>query len=120
MDTVINERAGVLLLAILIIGGVLAVMIWLYVLVGQAAHKRGRSSAGWILFAIVFSPLLAWIALLVLGETDVCRLRRIEDEEYHRARARARYSIDLREEERCNPSAETIDDRYRDRYTPIG
>ena len=41
---------------------------WLYiVLPWQMAERRDRSPVGWVLISIIFSPIVAIIALLVLG-----------------------------------------------------
>lgn len=36
-------------------------------LVGVFAGRLGRTGFGWFLLALLFSPLLAWLALLALG-----------------------------------------------------
>ena len=41
---------------------------WLYIVVpAQMAERRERSAMGWVLISIIFSPIIAIIALLVLG-----------------------------------------------------
>jgi hypothetical protein len=43
-------------------------VIWLYIVVpAQMAGRRDRSAIGWVLISLIFSPLAAIIALLVLG-----------------------------------------------------
>jgi hypothetical protein len=58
----------------------LALIFWLYIwLPASMAADRGRSSLGWVLLTIFFSPLITIIALLVLGptvETALARMRR--------------------------------------------
>lgn len=57
----------------------LAFVFWLYIwLPASMAADRGRSSVGWVILTIVFSPFITIIALLVLGptvETALARLR---------------------------------------------
>lgn len=45
----------------------LAVMIWLIlaIVIGAAASARGRSGGGWFLLALILSPLIAGLALLL-------------------------------------------------------
>lgn len=47
----------------------LAFLLWpvFAILVGVFAGRRGRTGVGWFLLALLFSPLLAWLALLALG-----------------------------------------------------
>lgn len=43
-------------------------VIWLYIVVpAQMAGRRDRSTVGWVLISLIFSPIVAIIALLVLG-----------------------------------------------------
>ena len=35
-------------------------------MIGSAAHARGRGSIGWFLAALIFSPVIAWMFLLLL------------------------------------------------------
>ena len=52
----------ILLLFALIFG------VWLYIfLPAKMAERRGRSAIGWVLISLIFSPLIAIIALWVLG-----------------------------------------------------
>ena len=45
-------------------------MIWLYIVVpAQMAGRRDRSALGWVLISLFFSPIIAIIALLVLGHS---------------------------------------------------
>ena len=48
---------------------------------GIMANKRGRDVFGWVVFALLLSPLLAIILLAFLGETKAKRLHRIQEEE---------------------------------------
>jgi hypothetical protein len=42
--------------------------VWLYIFVpAKMAERRGRSAFGWVLISLIFSPLIAIIALWVLG-----------------------------------------------------
>jgi len=47
---------------------------WLFfaLLVGLLASSRGRSFLGWMLLAIVLSPLLAGLLVLVIGPARRC------------------------------------------------
>lgn len=41
---------------------------WLYIIVpAKMAERRGRSTIGWVLISLIFSPFIAIIALWVLG-----------------------------------------------------
>ena len=47
---------------------VLIFVFWLYIIVpAQMAGRRDRSVIGWVLISVIFSPLIAIIALMVLG-----------------------------------------------------
>lgn len=71
---------------------VITFIIWIAFafLVGSMAKKRGRSFAGWFLFSLVLSPVIGIIFVLICGETDENRLKRIEEEEELRAKIRAK------------------------------
>lgn len=46
----------------------LFVSFWLYILLPAGmAERRGRSTLGWILVSVIFSPILACLLLLFLG-----------------------------------------------------
>jgi hypothetical protein len=34
------------------------------------AKNRGRNGFGWAVFGIIVSPLLVWVILLVIGDTE--------------------------------------------------
>lgn len=40
------------------------------IVVGMWAGGRGRSGGGWFLIAVLVSPLLAWLILLVIGKNE--------------------------------------------------
>jgi hypothetical protein len=43
--------------------------VWLYILLpAQMAANRGRSQVGWVIFSLVFSPVMACLLLWLLGE----------------------------------------------------
>lgn len=52
-----------------IIGGICYFII--DILIGVAASKRGRSGFGWFLLSAFTTPVVAGIALLVLGDKTV-------------------------------------------------
>lgn len=58
-----------------------ALIIAFYVIPVKMANKRGRSTFGWFLFSLIFSPFLAMLFLFLLGETDEKRNERIINEE---------------------------------------
>lgn len=48
--------------------------LWLFILLpARMAEARGRSSLGWILVSIFFSPFLAIFLLWLLGAAPNCR-----------------------------------------------
>lgn len=47
--------------------GVVAFWMLLAVVVGVAAHKRGRMGFGWFVLAVMLSPLIAGLLLLAVG-----------------------------------------------------
>lgn len=47
---------------------ILGALIGVYVLVAEMARKRHRNVAGWVLLSIFFSPILAIIILLIIGD----------------------------------------------------
>lgn len=47
----------------------LFVIVWFYIfLPAGMAERRNRSQIGWVLISLFFSPIIAIIALLVLGD----------------------------------------------------
>jgi hypothetical protein len=57
----------------------LALFFWLYIwLPASMAADRGRSTLGWIILTIIFSPFVTIIALLVLGPTVETALARMQ------------------------------------------
>ncbi len=57
----------------------LAFFFWLYIwLPASMAANRGRSSLGWVILTILFSPLITIIALLVLGPTAETAIARMQ------------------------------------------
>lgn len=114
MDSIFKIILGLFLLF------VAAIFIWLYALVGKAADKRGRSAGGWIIFALIFSPLAAWIVLLCLGDTDAKRHQKIIEEEELRQRVARKYNgnqplpvIKQSQQTTANPLGKTINDLYK-------
>lgn len=46
----------------------LYIVVWLYILLPAGmATSRGRSAIGWVLMSLIFSPILACLLLLLLG-----------------------------------------------------
>ena len=79
----------VLILGVLILVPVVALIVWVFTRVSEAATMRGRSGTAWVFFALFFSPFGAWIALLCLGDTDAKRWEKvIEEEEWRQSIAR--------------------------------
>lgn len=58
-------------------------ILWLLFLnaVISKATSYGRTQGFWIIIAIIFTPIIAIILLLIEGETDEHRLQRIKEEE---------------------------------------
>jgi hypothetical protein len=57
------------LLTLLLGLAALFVVVWLFILLpANMATARGRSAFGWVLLSILFSPILACLLLLLLGE----------------------------------------------------
>ncbi|MBJ6372757.1 hypothetical protein [Sedimentitalea arenosa] len=47
----------------------LFVVFWLYILLPAGmATNRGRSAFGWVLLSLLFSPILACLLLLLIGD----------------------------------------------------
>ena len=82
------EQSGIPLSTVLILLFILAIIIILMIIPIKMANQRGRSAFGWFLFSIIFSPFLAMLFLLLLGETDDKRYERIIEEEELRNRYR--------------------------------
>ena len=61
----------------------IAIIFWIIIacLIFPFANKRGRSGFGWFIFSVIFSPLLGFIVLLCLGETEEKRRERIIEDE---------------------------------------
>lgn len=56
------------LVAVLVGLAVLYFALWLFILLpARMAEARGRSAFGWVLVSLVFSPFLAILLLLLLG-----------------------------------------------------
>lgn len=56
-----------------VFGQMLTFMIWIagtVFLVPLVAHEKGRSAIGWALLSLVFSPLLALLALAAVPEVE--------------------------------------------------
>jgi len=55
---------------------------WLFFMwaVGYMAHSRTRSIFGWLVLAFLISPFLAMIALLVVGDHPLVKLRGVQNE----------------------------------------
>lgn len=47
----------------------------------RMAQKRGRNYFAWLIISLVFSPIIAVILVLLLGETDERRIQKIIEEE---------------------------------------
>jgi hypothetical protein len=61
------------LAAVFIIGGALFAF-WLYILLpANMAAARGRSAFGWVLLSLLFSPILACLLLMLLGNNPNSR-----------------------------------------------
>ncbi|MEO8762184.1 MAG: SHOCT domain-containing protein [Bacteroidia bacterium] len=60
---------------------VIAVWVIFCFLVASMAKKRGRDQADYVFLAILLSPLIAMIVLLIQGESDAKRLEKIKEEE---------------------------------------
>lgn len=45
-----------------------AIWVALAAIVGYAAHRKGRTFAVFMLFALVFSPLIALVVLVIMGD----------------------------------------------------
>lgn len=58
---------------------ILLLYIYLYVIVYKMAAKRWRSKLGWVLVAILFTPFLAIIGLLVFGDSREKAIRDATD-----------------------------------------
>jgi hypothetical protein len=44
-------------------------VLWIYILLPAGmATKRGRSAFGWVVLSLLFSPILACLLLLLLGD----------------------------------------------------
>lgn len=44
-------------------------VLWIYILLpAEMATKRGRSAFGWVVLSLFFSPILACLLLLLLGD----------------------------------------------------
>ena len=61
---------------------------WLFlaILVGIFAHKRGRMGFGWFMLSVMFSPLLMWLLLLVLVQHPATRLTVLAEQDRLAAR----------------------------------
>ena len=50
------------------------------IIVGAAASNRGRSGVGYFFVSIIFSPIIGFIILLVLGDNNKIRTERIKED----------------------------------------
>jgi hypothetical protein len=95
---------------------VLAIVIFLIILIVipvKMANKRGRSSIGWFIFCLVFSPFLAMLFLALLGETDEKRRERIiEEEKLKNKYSNPEIKKDDMENWRKQSSGKSINDYY--------
>lgn len=61
-----DVASGFLLILFAVLSVYLAV--WFYILLpAQMAANRGRSQVGWVIFSLIFSPVMACLLLLLLG-----------------------------------------------------
>lgn len=61
---------------------VLVVIIWivLSILIGMMANNYGRNVVGFVLIAVLLSPLIAFIILLVVGKTEEKKAQEMESQ----------------------------------------
>lgn len=72
-------------LVILFFIAILVILLILIVYVYEMAINRGRSTFYWILFSLIFTPILSMILLACIGETEDKRRERLfADSEYLR------------------------------------
>lgn len=82
------ERAQLSLGGLLLLLFIITIVVVLLVVPVKMANRRGRSAIVWFLFSLLFSPFLAMLFLLLLGETNAKRHERIIEEEELRNRYR--------------------------------
>lgn len=75
------------------------------------AEKRGRSQAGWFIFSLFFSPLLAIVIISLLGETEEKRKERLWEEAELRALAERR--LMSQSDKKREFYGKTINDLYK-------
>jgi|GEM_PF-4999651 len=63
IENVVGIIVGFIFLAILV-----ALYVWLLIIVGKTATKRGENVTHWILLSFCFSPLLSLFALYLIGD----------------------------------------------------
>ena len=50
------------------------IVLWIYILLPAGmASRRGRSAFGWVILSVLFSPILACLLLLLLGNNPQIR-----------------------------------------------
>lgn len=99
---------------------VLVLLLLLYLLIlfllslvpAYMADKRGRSYVGWLIFSMLFSPILGIILVACLGETEERRRDRILEEEEFKHEIERRYAeSDVHRS--FNPTGKTVNDMYK-------
>lgn len=90
-----DSGAAVVFVSMLLVGLIIVgFLLWILVVIGRMARKRGRNAFFWVLLSIFTTPIFPAILLLCLGETDECRKSRIIEEETLRLAARMKLSND--------------------------
>ncbi len=62
---------------------IIGLIFWIIIacLIFPFAKNRGRNGLGWFIFSVFFSPLLGFIVLLCLGDTEERRKEKIIEDE---------------------------------------
>ena len=78
------------LMGLILIGIIVAWLVFIFIFVAESAANKGRSTTGWCILSLFVSPIVVLILLHVLGETREFYRERLMQEELMRLELRRR------------------------------
>lgn len=81
------------LMGLILIGIIVAWLVFIFIFVAESAANKGRSTTGWCVLSLFLSPVVVLILLHVIGETREFYRERLTQEELMRLELRRRIAI---------------------------
>lgn len=72
------------LMGLILIGIIVAWLVFIFIFVAESAANKGRSTTGWCVLSLFLSPIVVLILLHVIGETREFYRERLTQEELMR------------------------------------